>query len=232
MQRRVLLGSALAAIAGACASGTRSGSRPANAQSTSPPAPASPPRATDHTERRILAVIEEVGKNQRAGNMLVPEADGRLLRVLTAAMGARHVVEIGTSVGYSGLWFSLALRATGGRLTTFEIDPDRLARARSNFERAGVADRVTIVPGDAHDEVKQLGGPIDLLFLDADKHGYLDYLQKLRGKLRPNGLIAAHNMVYPAPDPRFVQAITQDPTFETLFLNMDGAGMAVTLNKA
>jgi caffeoyl-CoA O-methyltransferase len=164
--------------------------------------------------------------------MLVPEQDGRLLRVLAASIGARHVVEIGTSVGYSALWLSLALSTTAGRLTTFDIDPDRLALAKQNFERAGVAPLITTVLGDAHEEVKKLSGSIDLLFLDADKEGYLDYLEKLRGLVRPNGLIAAHNMVYPKPDPRFIEAITRDATLETVFLNMDAAGIAVTLKKA
>lgn len=176
-----------------------------------------------------MAVIRDVGQKQRDGNMLVPENDGRLLRVLAQSMGAKHVVEIGTSVGYSGLWFSLALRATGGRLTTFDIDPQRLEQARNNFARAGVSDIITPVLGDAHEQVLKLEGPIDLLFLDADKQGYLDYLQKVRPKLRANGLVVAHNMVYPTPDPRFIQAITTDPKLETLFLNMDGAGVAVTL---
>ena len=164
--------------------------------------------------------------------MLVPEQDGRLLRVLAQTMGAKHVVEIGTSVGYSGLWFALALRSTKGRLTTFDIDSDRLDRARKNFARAGVENIITPVLGDAHERVQELSGPIDLLFLDADKQGYLDYLGKVRPKLRTNGLIVAHNMVYPTPDPRFIQAITTDPMLETSFLNMEGAGLAVTLSLA
>ena len=224
MQRRVILGSALAAIAGACAGGSR-----APARGAADPGPPAPARAGGGEGESILGVIQDVGQNQRDGNMLVPEKDGRLLRVLTQTMGAKHVVEIGTSVGYSGLWFALALRATGGRLTTFDIDPERLGQARKNFERAGVADVITPVLGDAHEEVKKLSGPIDLLFLDADKQGYLDYLEKLLPKVRPSGLLVAHNMVYPTPDPRFIQAITTDPKLETLFLNMDAAGIAVSL---
>lgn len=226
VERRVILGSALAAIAGACATGARA---PAPARGSDAPVPPAPPRAGSDQNEAILAVIRDVGQKQRDGNMLVPENDGRLLRVLAQSMGAKHVVEIGTSVGYSGLWFSLALRATGGRLTTFDIDPQRLEQARNNFARAGVSDIITPVLGDAHEQVLKLEGPIDLLFLDADKQGYLDYLQKVRPKLRANGLVVAHNMVYPTPDPRFIQAITTDPKLETLFLNMDGAGVAVTL---
>ncbi len=191
------------------------------------------PAATGRTPEaasRILAVLAELDQDRR-GNMNVPEEDGRLLRLLAEATGARSVVEIGTSNGYSGLWLSLALRATGGTLTTFDIDPERARRAQENFARAGVEDLVTIVLGDAHEEVLKLQEPIDLLFLDADKPGYIDYLQKLKPLVRPGGLVLAHNMKRPEPDPRYLEAITTDPDLETLFLHMEDAGMAVTLKK-
>ena len=118
-------------------------------------------------------------KNQRRGSMSVPRDDGRLLRMLAESLGAKHVVELGTSYGYSGVWFCLALRKTGGKLTTYEIDPQRAATARNNFKRAGVTESVTIVEGDAHKEVTKLKEPVDLVFIDADKEGYADYLNKL-----------------------------------------------------
>jgi caffeoyl-CoA O-methyltransferase len=236
MHRRTVLSTAIAglagAIIGACRRVRHSDTSVARAQNAPQPSLGLPSRAAGTGERTILSVIQDVGENQRSGNMLVPEEDGRLLRVLSAATDAKHVVEIGTSVGYSGLWFALALTTTGGKLTTFDIDPDRLDQAKRNFQRAGVADRITTVLGDAHDEVKTLSGPVDVLFLDADKEGYLDYLQKLRAAVRANGLIVAHNMVYPKPDPRFIEAITTDSSLETVFLNMHAAGVAVTLKKA
>ncbi len=182
-------------------------------------------------EKRILEVIERVGRDQRAGNMIVPEEDGRLLRAWTEAVGAKNVVEIGTSVGYSGLWFCLALKGTGGRLTTFDIDERRAAMAKANFEAAGVADIVTIVLGDAHETVKDLKDPIDVLFLDADKSGYLDYLQKLLPLVRPGGIVIAHNMTPNMADPRFVEAITTNPNLETVFLHMDGSGVSISVKK-
>ena len=77
--------------------------------------------------------------------------------------GARNVVELGTSNGYSGLWFILALTKTGGHLTTFDIDKGRFEMARNNFKKAGVDGIVTQVLGDAHKEVARLKDPIDLL---------------------------------------------------------------------
>ena len=161
----------------------------------------------------------------------VSPADGRLLRQLAETMNAKCVVEIGTSTGESGVWFALALRKTGGKLITHEIDPGRAAVAAENFKKAGVEGLITIVQGDAHEKVKDVEGPIDILFLDADKSGYLDYLDKLVPKLRPGGLIIAHNMVHPTPDPKYLEAITKNPDFETSFLLMDGAGIGVTMKK-
>ena len=193
------------------------------------PARAAAPRAASAEEGRALQVIADVWRRQRY--LAVPEEDGRLLRILAETIGAQHVVEIGTSTGYSGLWLLLGLLRTGGRLTTFEIDPERHRLARENFARAGFAGRFEAVLGDAHVEVARLTGPIDLVFLDADKDGYVDYLAKLRPLVRAGGLVVAHNMARPAPDPRYVAAVTQDAALETVFLNMHEAGVGVTLKK-
>ena len=90
---------------------------------------------------------------------------------------------------------------------------------------------ITQVLGDAHDEVARLKDPIDVLFIDADKTGYLDYLTKLLPLVRPGGLILAHNMASPPPDPAFVKAITTNPELETLFVNMHDQGLGITLKK-
>ncbi len=182
-------------------------------------------------EKKILSVLDDMYRNQRRRMMNVPPEDGRLLRLLTESAGAKHVVEIGTSNGYSGIWLCLALRTTGGKLTTYEIDQRRAALARANFKRAGVDGLVTLVVGDAHKEVPKLRQPIDLIFLDADKSGYIDYLKKLLPRLRPGGLILAHNMNRRQADPNYVKAITTDPRLETLFLHMQGTGISVTLKK-
>jgi caffeoyl-CoA O-methyltransferase len=182
-------------------------------------------------EKSVLAVLEEMERNQRRGNMSVPMDDGRILRVLAEATGARNVVEIGTSVGYSAIWFCLGLEATGGTLTTFEIDEGRAATARANFKRAGVEKIVTLVLGDAHAEVKRLKDPIDILFLDADKEGYADYLNKLLPLVKPGGLVIAHNMNARQADPTYLKAITSKPELETLFLNLERSGIGVTMKK-
>jgi predicted O-methyltransferase YrrM len=192
----------------------------------------SPLQANSKVEKKILEVLEDLDKNHRRGNMNVPERDGRLLRLLAETSDAKHIVEIGTSNGYSGLWFLLALQATGGHLTTYEIDRNRADQALANFKRAGVEKDVTLVYGDAHEKILELGPePIDIIFLDADKEGYIDYLDKLLPKVRPGGLVIAHNMNSRQAHPPFVEAITTNPELETLFLHMDLTGIAVTMKK-
>ena len=190
------------------------------------------PVPKDDTEQKILAVLDDMNKNQRRGMMNVPPEDGRVLRLLTESVGAKNVVEIGTSNGYSGIWFCMALQKTNGKLITHEIDEERAQLARENFKRAGVDKLITLVEGDAHDEVKKLKDPIDVLFLDADKEGYIDYLNKLLPLVRPGGLILAHNTTNVRGQMQnYIDAVTTNPDLETIFLHEQGSGIGVTLKK-
>lgn len=219
LPRRAVLGAAGALVAAS----TLVQAQGRGAAREGAPLPGSP------AEKRALDVLADVYRNQRY--LSVPEEDGRLLRILAESIGAKHIVELGTSTGYSGLWLLLALANTGGRLTTYEIDRGRHNMARENFARAGFAHLAALVLGDAHTEVTKLTEPVDLVFIDADKEGYLDYLTRLRPLVRPGGLVVAHNMRFPPPDPAYVRAITTDPGLETVFLNMHDAGVGVTLKK-
>jgi caffeoyl-CoA O-methyltransferase len=182
--------------------------------------------AKSESEKRILATI---GEAVRAGELYanVPAADGKMLRILAESVNAKDVVEIGTSTGISGMWFSLALEKTGGKLTTFEYDSRRAATAREHFRRAGVDRLVTVVQGDAHQTIRRLAGPIDVVFIDADKGGYVDYLEKLLPLVRPGGLILAHNsdMV-----PEYMRAVTTNAHLETVVYS-EGGGLAITMKK-
>lgn len=182
-------------------------------------------------EKRILRVIDDLAESD-IRMARVSWNDGRLLRILTEAVGAKNVVEIGTSHGFSALWFCLALQTTGGKLITHEIDPYRISMARKNFKQAGVEAIVTLVEGDAHKKVKKLKERIDIIFLDADKSGYIDYLNKLLPLVRPGGLILAHNTSGQSESMMdYLKAITSDPNLETIFLFEDNAGIGVTLKK-
>ncbi len=186
----------------------------------------SQPLARNEAEKRILATLQSIVDNHKT-YLSVPMEDGIALRLLAETAGAKNVAEVGTSTGYSGLWLCLALRSTGGHLTTFEIDHERAAMATGHFKEAGVDNLVTIVEGDAHANVAKLKGPLDLVFIDADKDGYLDYLTKLLPLVRPGGLILAHNIEM-ASD--YVKAVTSNPGLETIFY-MQGGGLGVTVKK-
>lgn len=182
-----------------------------------------PPVPGTEAEKKILGVLDQMaaaGELYRA----VPADNGRMLRLLAETGGAKNAVEIGTSTGYSALWLSLALQRTGGKLTTFEIDSTRAALARKHFEQAGVNSIVTVVLGDAHENVKRLKDPIDLLFLDADKEGYGSYLQTLLPLVRSGGLVMADNVAM-AED--YIKAVTTNPQLDTVFFGR----FAVTLKK-
>ena len=177
-------------------------------------------------ESKILAVLDRMVRSHET-YLSVPELDGKALRLLAEATGARDVIEIGTSTGYSGLWLCLALQKTNGRLTTFEIDHHRAAKAHEHFREAGVEKRVTIVEGDAHKQLGNVKGPIDFAFIDADKDGYVDYLNKLLPLLKPGGLILAHNVDMVQ---EYIKVVKSNPELVTIFY-MEGGGLAVTLKK-
>ena len=205
----------------ACASAQRRGGR-----DVAPGSDQYPPVPRTESETRMLAAIDGAAQ---AGALYanVPAADGRMLRLLAEAVNAKHVVEIGTSTGLSGLWFCMALEKTGGKLTTFEYDPARAATAKKHFKQAGVDRLVTVVEGDAHQTITRLKESVDVVFIDADKDGYVDYLNKLLPLVRPGGLVLAHN-VNMVPD--YVKLVTGNAGLETVFY-MQGGGLAVTLKK-
>ena len=185
-----------------------------------------PPIANSAEERRILNTISEA---VRSGELYanVPAADGRMLRLLAETTNAQTIIEIGTSTGISGMWFSMALQKTGGRLTTFELDERRAQLARSHFQKAGVDKLVTIVQGDAHVNLRKVKGPVDIVFIDAEKSGYVDYLKQVTPLVRPGGLILAHN-VNMVPD--YVKVVTANPALDTVFY-MQGNQLAISLKK-
>ena len=143
-------------------------------------------------------------------------SDGQLLHDLAKDIDAGKVVEIGTYRGYSGIWIALALRATGGHLTTYEIDPEIAAVAQGNFRRAGVDNLVTIIVGDAREEFLKSVGPFDLAFIEVDKEGYFDYLQKLVPRMRVGGLIVADNIRMTGVH-LYMSGVAANPNLETRY---------------
>jgi predicted O-methyltransferase YrrM len=125
--------------------------------------------------------------------MLGAHKAARLVELIREARPL-SVVEVGTAIGYSGLWIADTLRDLGqGRLTTFEQDPERAAEAGRYFQRAGVQSLITQVVGDAREEIDKVSGPVDFLFLDGGFANYYPCLMKVRDRLRPGAMIVADN---------------------------------------
>ena len=120
---------------------------------------------------------------------------GRLLWIMIRTTGASRILEVGTSNAFSTIWLADAARETAGRVTTLEMNPDKITLARKNLARAGLADRVEIVPGPAANTLRDVPGPFDFIFLDADRPNYLTYLELVVPKLVAGGLLVADNVV-------------------------------------
>jgi predicted O-methyltransferase YrrM len=119
---------------------------------------------------------------------------GRLLWIMIRSGRANRILEVGTSNAYSTIWLADAARETGGRVTTLEMDANKIRLARENLERAGLSDRVEVIHGRAADNLRALGGSFDFIFLDADRGNYLTYLELVIPKLTVGGLLVADNV--------------------------------------
>ena len=127
----------------------------------------------------------------------VTRLQGKFLDFLVRISGARRVLEIGTLGGYSTIWLARAL-PEGGRIVSLELDPHHAEVARANFENAGVLDRVDLIVGPALETLPNLektAAPFDLIFIDADKQSYPQYLHWALKLSRPGTVIVADNVV-------------------------------------
>jgi predicted O-methyltransferase YrrM len=162
----------------------------------------------------VLRDIQREGVEKRLP--IVDAEVGALLRVLAAAVGATRILEIGTAIGYSGIWLAGALPA-GGTLLTMELNEERARAARRNVSRAGLADRVDIVVGDALPGLADVSGPFDLIFQDGDKRQYGPMLDRLIELLRPAGLLVTDNVLWSGEVvPGFGAPIRDDETRQAL----------------
>ncbi len=142
------------------------------------------------------AVLDDIARAGERDDLPLVDAEvGALLRVLVLATRATRVLEIGTAIGYSGVWMARAL-PSNGRLMTMEADESRARIARENFARAGLADRVTVIVGDAQRMLHKIAGPVDLVFQDGDKKQYGPMLDALVALLRPGGLLITDNVLW------------------------------------
>ena len=161
-------------------------------------------RIDDYIEERFApqeeALEAAVRESRRAGlpEIQVSPNEARLLQLLAEMVGARRILEVGTLGGYSAIHFGRAL-PQGGELISLEIDERHAEVARENVDRARLADKVEIRVGDARGLLARIAendeGPFDVVFIDADKEGYPEYLEWALRLTRPGSLILADNTI-------------------------------------
>jgi predicted O-methyltransferase YrrM len=146
----------------------------------------------------------------------VAPTEGKFLNLIAQAIGARSILEIGTLGGYSTIWLARAL-GPDGRLVTLELVPKHAEVARSNIAGAGLSDVVEVVVGAATDSLSRLvegdRGPFDLIFIDADKTGYPDYLEWALKLSRPGTVIVADNVIR---DGEVIDPTSDDPNVQAV----------------
>ena len=142
------------------------------------------------------SVLQDIAREGQQRDLPLVDAEvGVLLRVLAMAVRATRILEIGTAIGYSGIWMAGAL-PEGGMLLTLEVDEQRVREARDNFRRAGLAERVNVISGNARLLLAKVSGPFDLIFQDGDKLMYGPMLNRLVDLLRPGGLLVTDNVLW------------------------------------
>jgi predicted O-methyltransferase YrrM len=165
----------------------------------------------------------------------IPTADGQLLYDIIVKNNYKNVLEIGTSTGHSGIWIAWALSKTGGKLITIEIDEGRHKTALENFKQAGVSDLIDARLADAHTLVKELKGPFDFVFSDADKDWYKNYFIDVDPKLKVGGCFTAHNISVRGQgyggQAVFLEYIKSLKNYETT-VNTNGGGVSISYKKA
>ena len=177
---------------------------------------------------RILTDIRAKDKGQLA----VSEEDGKFLRLLIASTGRKRALEIGGASGYSAIWMAQGLRATGGRLVSIEYDPARARELADNIRKAGFADIVEVVAGDAFVEIPKLRGTFDFVFLDAWKRDYRKFFEMMYPRLDQGGLFTAHNVVNKRAEMgAFLDAIQRNPSLWTAIVSPSGEGISLSYKR-
>jgi predicted O-methyltransferase YrrM len=169
-------------------------------------------------------------------DMNIPTADGQLLYDLVIKGNYKSALEIGTSTGHSGIWIAWALSKTGGKLITIDIDEGRHKTALENFKKAGLSEYIDARLADAHSLVKELQGPFDFVFSDADKDWYKNYFIDVDPKLKVGGCFTAHNISqrgrgYGGSQGAYLEYVMSLKNYETT-VNTSGGGVSISFKKA
>jgi caffeoyl-CoA O-methyltransferase len=186
-------------------------------------------------DQRVKKFLESRSGTWR--DMNIPGVDGQVLYDLIIKGNYKNALEIGTSTGHSAIWIAWALSKTGGKLITIDIDERRHKIAVENFREAGLSDYIDARLADAHQLVKELKGPFDFVFSDADKDWYKQYFIDIDPKLVVGGCYTAHNVSeggrggYMSGQREFLEYVKSLKNYETT-VDSRGGGLSISYKKA
>jgi len=187
---------------------------------------------SDELDRKVRQFLSE--HSRQWYDMNIPAVDGQLLYDIIVKNNYKSVLEIGTSTGHSGVWIAWALSKTGGKMITIDIDERRHRQALENFKTAGVSQYIDARLADAHQLVKELKGPFDFVFSDADKEWYKNYFIDVDPKLVVGGCFTAHNIStrggYGGTG-EFLSYIRSLSNYETT-VNTNGGGVSISYKRS
>jgi caffeoyl-CoA O-methyltransferase len=187
------------------------------------------------TSRELDATVEKFLSENRGQwhDWNVPYEDGKVLYNLIIKKNYRRALEIGTSTGHSAIWIAWALSKTGGKLITIEIDESRYKTALKNFKKAGVEGLIDARLADAHQLLKELKGPFDFVFSDADKEWYTQYFKEVEPKLVAGGCFTAHNVIDAFGGTKeFLDYIRSLPNYQTTVDRSSSSGISISYKKS
>lgn len=189
------------------------------------------PQTSTELDAKVERFLNENRGNWHDWN--VPYEDGKVLHDLIIKSHYRRALEIGTSTGHSAIWMAWALSKTGGKLITIEIDEGRYKAALKNFKKAGVEDLIDARLADAHQLVKELKGPFDFVFSDADKEWYTQYFKDVEPKLVIGGCFTAHNVTDGFGDIKeFLNYIRSLSNYQTTIDRYSSSGISISYKRS
>ena len=181
-------------------------------------------------DAKVQNFLNEKG---RWHDLNVPYEDGKVLYNLIIKGGYKSALEIGTSTGHSAIWIAWALSKTGGKLITIEIDEGRYRTALKNFKQVGLEGLVDARLADAHQLVRELKGPFDFVFSDADKEWYTQYFKDVDPKLVVGGCFTAHNVTDSFSATKdFLDYIKRLPNYQTTIDRSSSSGISISYKKS
>lgn len=191
------------------------------------------PAAAQSSSEALDARVERFLSKHKGGwhDLNVPYEDGKVLHDIVVGHHYTSALEIGTSTGHSTVWLAWAMSKTGGKVITLELNEERHKQALKNIEEAGLSAYVDARLGNAHDLVKQLPGPFDFVFSDADKNWYMQYFLDLDPKLKSGGCYTTHNVTDGLAPEDYLKYVKDNTNYKTTIDRSSRDGIMISYKK-